>query len=66
MYIFSCYLAVPRSTLGHSQWDSLTNLMLITAFVHARPGGHQEPRNKVGSLSPAEPLASFEPGTFRF
>ena len=40
--------------------------MLITAFVHVRPEGHQDPRNEVGSLSPAERLAGFEPGTFRF
>ena len=40
--------------------------MLITAFVHVRPEGHREPRNEVGSLSPAERLAGFEPGTFRF
>ena len=26
--------------------------------------GHQEPRNEVGSLSPAEPLVGFEAGTF--
>ena len=32
-YFFNCYLAVPRPTLDHSQGDSLTNPMLITAFV---------------------------------
>ena len=61
-FFFNCYLAVPRPTLGHSQGDSLTNPMLITAFVHIRPEGPQEPRNEVGSLSPAERLAGFEPG----
>ena len=40
--------------------------MLIIAYVHNRPEGHREPRNEVGSLSPAEHLAGFEPGTFRF
>ena len=40
--------------------------MLITAYVRIRPEGHREPRNEVGSLSPAERLAGFEPGTFRF
>ena len=35
IYIFNCYLAAPRPTLGHSRGDSLTNPMLITAFfVH--------------------------------
>ena len=63
---FNCYLAVPQPTLDHSQGDSLTNPMLITAFVHIRPEGHREPRNEVGSLSPAKRLAGFEPGTFRF
>ena len=29
---FKCYLAAPRPTLGHSQGDSFTNPMLITAF----------------------------------
>ena len=63
---FSCYLAVPRPTLGHSQGDSLTNLILITAFVHVRPEGHWEPGNKVGSLSSDKYLAGFELGTFEF
>ena len=65
-FFFNCYLAVPQPTLGHSQGDSLTNLMLITAFVHIRSKGHREPRNEVGSLSPVEHLAGFEPGTLRF
>ena len=30
----NCYLAVPQwPTLGHSQGDSITNTMFITAFV---------------------------------
>ena len=40
--------------------------MVNTAFVHVRPEGHREHRNEVGSLSPAERLAGFESGTFRF
>ena len=40
--------------------------MLITEFVQVWPESHWEPCNKVGSLSPAERLAGFEPGTFRF
>ena len=47
------YLAVPRPTLGHFQGDSLANPMLITAFIYVRLEGHREPRNEVGSLSPA-------------
>ena len=66
LLFFNCYLAVPWPTLGHSQGHSLTNLMLITAFVHIQPEGHWEPRNEVGSLSPVKHLAGFEPGTFQF
>ena len=41
--------------------------MLINAFfLHFRPEGHREPRNEVGSLSLAERLVGFKPGTFRF
>ena len=29
---FNCYSAVPQSILGQSRGDSLTNLILITAF----------------------------------
>ena len=66
LFLFNCYLAVLWPTLGHSQGDSLANPMLITAFVQVQPEGHQEPRNKVGSLSPAECLVGFEQGTFQF
>ena len=65
-FSFNCYLAVPQPALGHSQEDSLTNPMLITVFVQVWPKGHQESCNQVGSLSPAESLADFEPGTFQF
>ena len=40
--------------------------MLITALLHFRPEGHREPRNEVGSLSPAKRLMEFEPENFRF
>ena len=59
-------MAVARPTLGHSQGDSITNTMSITAYVHIQPEGHREPRNEVGSLSPVKRLAGFEPGTFQF
>ena len=65
-FFFNYYLAAPRPTSGHYRGDSLTHPMLLTAFVHVRPEGHREPRSEVGSLSPAERLAGFEPGTFRF
>ena len=65
-FFFNYYLAAPRPTLGHSQGDSLINPMLITVFVHIWPEGHRELPNDVGSLSLAERLAGFEPGTFRF
>ena len=47
---FNCYLAAPRPTLGHSQGDSLTNPMLITAYL-CQPESHQTPHNELGSLS---------------
>ena len=35
---FNCYLAAQRPALGHSQGDSLTDSMLITAFfIYAEP-----------------------------
>ena len=64
--LFYCYLAAPRPTLGHYQGGSLSHPMLITCVLHIRPEGHQEPRNEVGSLTLAECLVGFEPGTFRF
>ena len=63
---FSCYFAAPRPALDHCQEGSLTHLMLIICILHIRPEGQREPRNEVGSLSPAERLVGFEPGTFRF
>ena len=65
-FFLNCYLTVPQPTFGHSQGDSLTNPMLITAFVHVWPKGHRKPRNEVGFLSLAKCLAGSEPGTFRF
>ena len=62
-FFFKYYLAVPRPTLGHFWGDSLPNPMLITAFLLIRPEGHREPRNEVGSLSPAERVVGFEPGS---
>ena len=37
IYIFNCYLADPRPTLGHYQGDSLTHPMLITAYYIFNP-----------------------------
>ena len=62
----NCYLAAPRPTLGHYQGGSFTHPMLMTCILHIRTEGHREPRSEVGSLSPAERLVGFEPGTFRF
>ena len=35
-------------------------------FLLVQPGGHQQSRNEVRSLSMAKHLMEFEPGTFRF
>ena len=50
----------------HIRPEGHRELMLITCVLRIRPEGQQEPRNEVGSLSPAERLVGFEPGTFRF
>ena len=63
---FNCYLAAPWPTWGHSQGNSLTNPILINAFYLCRPECCWEPCNEVGSLSPPECQAGFEPGTFQF
>ena len=65
-FLLNYYLAALRPTLVIFKRGSLTHPMLITAILYFRPKGHQEPRNEVGSLSPAERLVGFEPGTFRF
>ena len=59
---FICYLAAPWPILDHYRGDSLTHPMLITALFSFDAKGY---RNEVGSLSPAECLVMFEPGTFR-
>ena len=50
----------------HIRPEGHRELMLITCVLRIRPEGQQKPRNEVGSLSPAERLVGFEPGTFRF
>ena len=52
-------------TLGHSQGESLTNPILITAFVQFQSEGQRKACNEVASLSPAECLVGFESGTLR-
>ena len=59
MVFFSCYLAVLWPTLEHSPGDSLTDMMLITAFKQFRPV-HREPCNKVESLSQAKYIVGLE------
>ena len=63
---FKSYLAAPHPTLDHFLGGNLAHLMLITAFLHNRPKGHQKPHDEFGSLSLARHPVGFEPGTFRF
>ena len=65
IFFLNCILAVLRPTLGHYRGATLTHSMLIS-FLHIRLQGHQERRNEFGSLSLAEHLVRFKPGTFRF
>ena len=59
-------LAAPSSTLDRYRGDSLSYPMLITAFYHIRTEDHNEPRNEVEFINPAERLVGFESRTFRF
>ena len=63
---FIHYLDAPQPTLGHYLGDSLTHLIIITAFDRFWPKGHQKSCNKVGFLSLTKHLVGFEPGTFQF
>ena len=65
-YFFNCYLATPQPTLAHYWRNSLTHPLLITVFSHIQPKDHEEPQNKVVSLSPDERIVGFEPRTFWF
>ena len=65
-FFYNQYLAIPWSTLGHSQGGSLPNLMLIIVIVQFQPKGHQEPFNEVGSQSLVELLVGFKLETFQF
>ena len=47
-------MAPPRPTLGHWQQGNLTYSMVNTLLFFTWNYGHQEPHNKVGSLSPAK------------
>ena len=55
--LFDCSMANFKPF--YSWRDSLTNLMLITAFLQIQPEGHQVPCHEVGSLSPAKHLKGF-------
>ena len=66
LFFLSWYFAAPRPTLGHSQGDSLTDPVLITAFWLFRSEFHREPPNEVGLISPTKRLVGFERGTFQF
>ena len=64
MFFFNCCLAAAWLSRAITEGGSLTHLMLITAFLHVWPKGHGEPRNEVGSLSPAKCQVGL--GTFQF
>ena len=67
---FFCFLTA--IWLPHSQlWTIIERTASLTqcyslCFLHFLTESYGEPRSKVGSLSPAERLVGFEPGTFRF
>ena len=63
---FLSTLAAPLRTLDRYLGESLTHPMLITAFYHIRPEGHQELRKEVQSLNPVKRLVELESGNLRF
>ena len=60
------YFGYSNWFLGHYSEDTLTDLMLITAFWRFSPKGHSESHSNVGSPSLAKHLIKFELGTFWF
>ena len=66
LLFFSCYLAAPWRSLGHSSGNSFINPMLNTAIYIFQHKGHQKPRNELGSPSPVELLVEFETETSQF
>ena len=57
-FFFNCYLAAPLSR-GQPHSPDVNHCIL-----HFQPEGYREPHNEVGTLSLAERLVGFEPGTF--
>ena len=67
IFFFQILFGSLTANLGCHYWGgSLTHPMLITASFYVCPKVHWEPPNEVGSLTPAEHLVGFDPGTFRF
>ena len=54
------------TNFGHYRGHGLTHLMLIRAVIQFWQEDHREPHNEDGSLSPAEQLEGFKPGTIGF
>ena len=71
IYIYIFFLNLTAVWLPHGQLRAIIEGQphspdVNHCILHIRPEGHREPHSEVGSLSPAERLAGFEPGTFRF
>ena len=65
-YNFLKLFACPTANFVSFWGDSITQPILITAFLHFCLEGHQKPCNGVGLLCLAKFLVEFEPGTFWF
>ena len=65
LQFFKLLFGCPRSTLDYYRGDSLTYLMLITAFLQFWPKGNWEPHYEIGSLSLDRCLVGFELGIFQ-
>ena len=66
MFFFYLLFGCPTANFGPLSRGQPHSPNVNHCSIHFQPQGHREPRNKVGSLSPAEHLVGFEPRTFRF
>ena len=65
-FFFKLLFGCPTANFGPLSRGQPHSPDVNHCVLHFRPEGHREPRNEVGSLSPAERLVGFEPGTFWF
>ena len=65
-FFFQLLFGCPTANFGPLSRGQPHSPDVNHCVLHFRPEGHWEPRSEVGSVSLAERLVGFEPGTFRF